>query len=97
MKENRTQQYLNFYGTDDAYRLPMRSGIGSVHFHSQSPRIQETHRALNVRNGRYHAPGGLECDARDVYGLNNSDIKIETSRFNFPVIQANSGPSQGIF
>lgn len=97
IKENVNQQYLNWLGTDDDFRLPMRSAIGPQFFFSQSPRIQETHRKLNVRHGRYHAPGGLEHDPRDVYGINNSDMKIEPSKFNFPVIVSNSGDSHTIF
>jgi hypothetical protein len=97
LKENINQQYLNWLGTNDAFRLPMRSAMGPQFFFSQCPRIQETRRQLNVRHGRYHAPGGLENDARDVYGINNSDMKIEKSQWNFPVIETNSGDSHNIF
>lgn len=97
LKENITQQYLNVWGTDDDFRLPMRSAIGPQFFFSQSPRIQETQRKLNVRHGRYHAPGGLEYDPRDVYGINTSDMKIEPSDWNFPVIESNRGDSHNIF
>lgn len=64
--------YLNSVGTDDPKRQPLRNFMIPMCGLSRAPMSQ---RRLNVRENRYHLPGGLEYRLRDLYGMYNSSPK----------------------
>lgn len=91
IQEQRLLDYANRFGTQEPSRLPMRRCTGSVFFFSQSDRIQEPERKLNLRASRYHGPGGLQNDSRDMFGIADSRPKIEEYEFHKQEIKSNPG------